>query len=86
MIACIILKAITVEENQFKSLDNECTCPSVTYKCTIKSSTFVGITVWNGTAFDCPEGGNSVILVHNIFNESSIPERECNDGSYSWMD
>ena len=39
----------------------------------------LGSTVWSGTAFDCPERGNEILLRHSQF-ESGGAVGECNNG------
>ena len=45
---------------------NQCICPGhiLTYECTIESGTGVTSTLWNGTAFDCPDTENQINLLH----------------------
>ena len=68
-------------------LGNECTCP-VTYECIVKS-TLGGVTLWNGTAFNCSQTRNSIKLPHGFFNESSKSSTviSCNSGGLvGWID
>ena len=89
---CILFQVITLEGNQFTLLDNESTCNNVTYKCTVKSTLPNGATLWNGTAFNCPDEGYNILLFHSISKESSgykSPERRCNtsNGAFvGWID
>lgn len=36
-------------------------------------------TVWRGSAFDCPENGNTIILLHNDFS-NGMAHGDCNNG------
>ena len=57
---------------------SECVCPGreLRLECTVVG---VGSTVWSGTAFDCPERGNEILLRHSQF-ESGGAVGECNNG------
>ena len=48
----------------------------LTYVCTIVGD---GSTLWEGTAFDCPENG--ILLRHNLFNSTGGVTRICNRGA-----
>lgn len=64
--------------NTFQMLDG-CICPghNVTFECTTVGG---GITVWEGTAFDCPLSSNEIQLRHTQFIDSI---RICNNGDIS---
>ena len=69
-------------------LDNECSCPTVTYECNV-SSTPGGVTVWTGSAFNCSQSANDIDLLHSVYNESSKSSAEisCNSGGLvGWID
>ena len=56
-----------------------CVCPgdTLTYECTVTG----GIaTFWTGTAFDCPAGGNDIILRHSLFTLVNGVSGSCNNG------
>lgn len=56
---------------------SECVCPgdTLTYECTVT----VGIkTVWTGSAFDCPNSGNQILLLHR-FRGNVIYGGTCNN-------
>ena len=57
---------------------SECVCPGreLRLECTVVG---IGSTVWSGTAFDCPERGNEILLRHSQF-ESGGAVGECNNG------
>ena len=56
-----------------------CICPgyNISFECTTVGR---GITVWKGTAFDCPLSSNEIQLRHTQFLGSI---RICNDGDIS---
>ncbi len=74
-------------ESQLK-LTNYCTCQdnhvySLTYECEVMGHQF-GLTLWNGSAFDCARMGNEISLLHYLYKNNSIHVRasgECNNGS-----
>ena len=61
--------------NGFTQLD-ECICPgfNLTFECSILGS---GLTVWQGSAFDCSSSSNQILLSHSQF-EGRIGH--CNNG------
>ena len=58
---------------------SECTCPGreLRLECTVEGG---GITEWSGTAFDCLQGNNEIVLRHSQFSESGEATGECNNG------
>ena len=46
-----------------------------TYECTILGE---GATLWKGSAFNCPDTDNEIVLLHSI---NSIEQRVCNNGA-----
>ena len=61
-----------------KLLDG-CICPNhnITFQCITVGG---GITVWQGSAFQCPESSNEIALRHSQFFESAHAG-VCNDGA-----
>ena len=59
-------------------IDSNCTCEGYqkVYECRITGSD--GITVWRGTAFDCPSSGNEIVLFQGSFGT-----QVCNNGAIS---
>ena len=57
---------------------SECVRPGreLRLQCTVVGR---GSTVWKGTAFDCPEHGNEIVLLHSRF-ESGTVTGVCNSG------
>ena len=55
-------------------------CPGdvQTIECTITGD---GLTLWQGTAFQCVSTSNEIILRHSQFGESYNPIGTCNDGA-----
>lgn len=51
----------------------------MTYECSVNSSSGFA-TVWKGSALDCPEKGNSIILLHSQFADG-MARKECNNGA-----
>ena len=47
------------------------------YECTAVGT---GITVWKGSAFLCPNNGNSILLSHRLFHSSGAMDA-CNGGA-----
>lgn len=74
----IILINIPVKTDnvQFKVL-NDCSCVGsvMSYKCSVVGD---GYTVWRGSAFDCNNSGNEIILLHSNYASGTV--RTCNDG------
>ena len=60
--------------------DANCTCPGqmLTFTCTVIGG---GITVWDGTAFDC----SGIELRHTQFNAAGGPSGNCNSGAIKAM-
>ena len=58
-------------------LTSGCACPGdiLTYECTVVG---YGITVWTGTAFNCPSFNNELALLHSRFLSAY---RTCNNGA-----
>ena len=61
--------------NGFTQLD-ECICPgfNLTFECSILGS---GLTVWQGSAFDCVSLSHQILLSHNRFEDAI---GHCNSG------
>lgn len=38
------------------------------------------VTKWTGTAFNCAQDGNEILLRHSQYNETEGTQKECNDG------
>ena len=60
---------------------SECVCPGreLRLQCTVVGG---GITEWSGTAFDCLEHGNEILLRHIHFeSERATVTGECNNGT-----
>ena len=57
-----------------------CNCPeySITYECTVLGGL---ATVWKGSAFDCQNSNNEIVLLHNRFNSHDGSQRFCNNGA-----
>ena len=73
----VTLNFIFTANNVLQIPDNTgCTCAGdvLTYMCTAVG---IGTTVWQGTAFDC--GGNSIVLVHNLYRSTGASGRCNND-------
>ena len=58
---------------------NDSICPGSTlvYEC---NATRGGLTVFHGSAFNCPSSSNELVLFHN-HNYSNRSRRTCNDGA-----
>ena len=57
-------------KKSFLAVKEGCVCPghNLTLECTVvTTATQGGITVWNGTSFDCANSNNVIILLHNGF-------------------
>ena len=73
------------ESDSFRELASDCSCPNYTlsYECTVVGVPG-GITIWKGTAFDCPSRPY-ISLIHRMFpNESSNYQtvfQSCNSGA-----
>ena len=68
------------DRNEFAILgDIGCSCPGdmLTFNCTAVG---LGSTLWIGTAFDCIDGGNEILLRHNGFITGGI-SGTCNNGA-----
>ena len=65
---CIHLSFCKAQREGMTLLESssQCICPGhiLTYECTIESDTGVTGTLWNGTAFDCPDTENQINLLH----------------------
>ena len=60
-----------------------CTCPGygIAYTCTVCGAETT-TTVWEGTAFQCPETSNEIALRHSQFTDQDSPESgDCSGGS-----
>ena len=72
---------MTIKENRFvdAALINECVDPGdiLIYECTVTGELF---TVWIGSAFDCPNSNNEIVLrpTHFLHNGTSV---SCNNGT-----
>ena len=62
--------------NRFTQLD-ECICPgyNLTFECSILGN---GITVWQGSAFDCASTSHQILLSHSRFEGAT---GHCNNGA-----
>lgn len=60
-----LLYIVSATGNDLRLLD-DCICPghNITFQCTTVGG---GITVWQGTAFDCPQSSNEIALRHAQF-------------------
>ena len=60
---------------------SDCVCPGYTlvYECTVATGGRGQLTVWKGTAFDCPSDANSIILSHSD-DSDSVTIKQCNNG------
>ena len=56
-----------------------CACAGdiLTFNCTIVGG---GVTQWNGTAFDCTNTLNEILLLHDNFNTPEGANKRCNNG------
>ena len=78
MIAPHNLKFVLGESrNRFAQLEN-CTCPGYTqtYECSIFGG---GLTVWNGSAFDCSRTQNEIRLRHSQYSMDSQATGRCSN-------
>ena len=67
------------ETADFTVINNSnCTCEGYNqiYECRITGS---GAIVWRGTAFDCPESSNEIVLLQGSFGTQAV----CNNGAIS---
>ena len=57
-----------------------CACPgqNLIFTCTIVAGR---VTIWRGSAFDCPGNQNEIQLLHNGFSNPGALVGECNDGA-----
>ena len=71
--------AVSTLENQFIVLPSECNCPDYinVYECTVMS-TSMGVTIWKGTAFSCPNQG--VLFPHETSFANNVT-KSCNNGN-----
>jgi hypothetical protein len=44
-------------------------------------TTGTGTTVWKGSAFQCPDNGNSILLSHRLFSSGTSLRNTCNHGA-----
>ena len=63
---------------------NECVCPGdkLTYKCTVTRG---AQTIWNGSAFDCPDRHNQIKLDLNLWHHHYWYERCTNATIEGWI-
>lgn len=63
--------------NRFTQVD-ECVCPgfNLTFECSILGS---GLTVWQGSAFDCSSSSHQILLSHSQFEDGI--SGNCNNGA-----
>jgi hypothetical protein len=73
----LLITAGVSASNRFTQLD-ECICPgfNLTFECSILGS---GLTVWQGSAFNCASSSHQILLSHSQF-EDGISKR-CNNGA-----
>ena len=73
---------VFVVENSFVQLyDCNCIGQTQVYQCTVSGG---GITVWQGSAFECPELHNQIRLRHSEYlSMNSQATGVCNDGAIS---
>ena len=45
---------------------------NISYQCTVNDTSFIGSTIWRGTAFECPGSGDHINLLHSQFNQSEM--------------
>ena len=69
-------------QNKLVRLDQGCTCPNhyVIFECTVVES----LTIWHGSAFDCDNINNEIVLFHYHFNTSTgsvVQYYYCNNGA-----
>ena len=61
-------------------MSSGCVCPEygqLSYECSVTGEPGVGTTIWRGSAIQCPQDGNQLVLRHHFFTGV----RSCNDGS-----
>ena len=65
-----------------KTISSNCLCPGyeqpLSYECSIAGEPGVGSTIWRGSAIQCPESGNEIVLRHRSFTGGV---RSCDGGS-----
>ena len=78
------LTALTKANKSSLAIKEGCVCPGHTLilECTVVAAQG-GNTVWSGTAFDCYNSDNAIILFHTRFNNfgSGGEYASCNNGS-----
>ena len=61
---------------------NGCVCPgdNLIFRCTALA-TADDVTIWKGTAIDCRDGNNIIVLIHSRFISPGGTSRDCNNGA-----
>ena len=62
---------------KINAIVTSCAC-ILTFECTANGP---GSTVWKGTAFNCENSNNEIVLIHSRYNSTMFSNRTCNDGA-----